>query len=74
MTRAERLATSLGLTDAVVRRLRARGHLARLELSEREARERLWRAHVAFLARSRGRRPPVWLAPSVRESAPHADR
>ena len=73
MTSTERLAASLGLTEPVIRRLRVRGHLTRLELSEREARERLWRAHVAFLSRNR-RSPALWLAPSVRGSAVADDR
>jgi hypothetical protein len=73
MTPAERLAVSLGLTDPVIRRLRARGRLNRLELSENEARERLWRAHVTFLSRNR-RRPALWLAPSVRGSTVADDR
>jgi hypothetical protein len=75
MTRAERLAARLGLTDPVVRRLRGRGHLHRLDLSEREALERLWRAQLAAAERERSRRRrPVWLAPSVRESIARDDR
>ena len=73
MTSTERLAASLGLTEPVIRRLRARGHLTRFELSEPEAHERLWRAHVAFLSRNR-RRPARWLAPSVRGSGVADDR
>jgi hypothetical protein len=73
MTGTESLAAGLGLTEPVIRRLRARGHLTRLELSELEARERLWRAHVAFLSRNH-RRPALWLAPSVRVSAVADDR
>jgi hypothetical protein len=73
MTRAERQAVNLGLTEPVIRRLQARGHLNRLELSEHEARERLLRAQVAFLARKQ-RRPALWLAPSVRSSTVADDR
>lgn len=65
MTRAERTAARLGLTEPVVRRLRARGQLDRLDLSEREARERLWRGQADSLGRKLHRRP--WLAPSVRD-------
>jgi hypothetical protein len=57
VTKAERLAVSLGLTEPVIRQLRARGHLARLDLPESRARERLWRAHRAFVeAQSAARR------------------
>lgn len=73
MTNAEGLAVNLGLTETVIRRLRARGHLSRLELAEREARLRLCRAHVAFLSRA-SRGPALWLAPSVRGSAVADDR
>ncbi len=73
MTRAELRAAWLGLTEPVIRRLQARGHLDRLELSEREARERLFRAQVAFHERKQ-RRPALWLAPSVRSSAVADDR
>ena len=49
------VAERLGLTDLVVDRLRARGGLERLALSDREIRERLFSAHLAF-ARARARR------------------
>lgn len=65
MTRAERTAARLGLTEPVVRRLQARGHLDGLDLSEREARERLWRGHAGSVAPKPRRRP--WLAPFVRD-------
>jgi hypothetical protein len=49
---AEAVARRLGLTEAVVRRLRARGKLDRLSLDERDIRERLYAAHVAFVLRN----------------------
>lgn len=65
MTKAEHVAARLGLTDPVVRRLRASGRLGRLELSEQEIRERLWQAHADSVGRKERRRP--WLAPVVRD-------
>ena len=65
MTEAEHVAARLGLTDPVVRRLRACGRLGRLELSDREIRERLWQAHADSVGRTERRRP--WLAPVVRD-------
>ena len=49
---AEAVAKRLGLTEAVIRRLRARGKLQRLALREAEVRDRLYAAHVAFVARN----------------------
>ena len=46
------IAVRLGIEPALVRRLQARGYLLRLDLTEREIRERLFRAHLRF-ARSR---------------------
>lgn len=49
------VAERLGLPQEAVRRIQRRGFLWRLDLGEREIRERLWRGHVAFLAsRTRG--------------------
>jgi len=44
-----RVALRLGLGEATIRRLQARGYLRRLALSEPEIRERLYRAHLAYL-------------------------
>jgi len=49
---AEAVAKRLGLTEAVIRRLRARGKLQRLALRDADIRERLYAAHVAFSARN----------------------
>jgi hypothetical protein len=49
---AEAVAKRLGLTEAVIRRLRARGKLQRLALRDAEVRDRLYTAHVAFIARN----------------------
>jgi hypothetical protein len=49
---AEAVAKRLGLTEAVIRRLRAHGKLQRLSLDDRDVRERLYAAHVAFVLRN----------------------
>jgi hypothetical protein len=49
---AEAVAKRLGLTEAVIRRLRARGKLHRLSLDDSDIRERLYAAHVAFVLRN----------------------
>jgi hypothetical protein len=49
---AEAVAKRLGLTEAVVRRLRARGKLDRLSLDDSDIRQRLYAAHVAFVLRN----------------------
>jgi len=49
---AEAVAKRLGLTEAVIRRLRARGKLQRLALRDADIRERLYAAHVAFSTRN----------------------
>jgi hypothetical protein len=55
-TEPERVAARLGLDGRTIRRLRARGHLSRLALSEQEIRERLYQAHLAYLRSQAGRR------------------
>ena len=49
---AEAVARRLGLPEAVVRRLRARGKLDRLSLDDSDIRERLYAAHLAFVLRN----------------------
>jgi hypothetical protein len=49
------MAKQLGLPQEAVRALRRRGFLRRLDLGEREIRERLWRAHVAHVSAARRR-------------------
>jgi hypothetical protein len=46
---ARTIAELLGLPQEAVRRVQRRGFLRRLDLGEREIRERLWRRHVAVL-------------------------
>jgi hypothetical protein len=46
---ARTIAELLGLPQEAVRRVQRRGFLRRLDLGEREIRERLWSRHVAFL-------------------------
>ena len=41
------IAVRLGLPQEVVRAVQRHGFLRRLDLSEREIRERLWHAHLA---------------------------
>lgn len=45
----DRVAARLGLDEPTIARLRARGRLERLALTEPEIRERLYRAHLAHL-------------------------
>jgi hypothetical protein len=55
--RSERVAERLGLTEAVIRQLRARGYLERLVLADDEIGERLYRAQLAYsLSRQRASR------------------
>jgi hypothetical protein len=49
---AETVARRLGLTEAVIRRLRAHGHLERCALSDAEIDRRLFEAHLAFVSRN----------------------
>jgi hypothetical protein len=80
--RSERVATRLGLDETTIARLQARGQLERLALTEPDIRERLYRAHLAYLrARTRcteasgganGRgltRSPSRLEPGVRRTS-----
>jgi hypothetical protein len=46
----------MGLDGRTIRRLRARGYLSRLALSEQEIRERLYSAHIRYLRSQTGRR------------------
>jgi hypothetical protein len=46
---ADRVVARLGLDETAIARLRARGRLERLALTEPEIRERLYRAHLAYL-------------------------
>ena len=70
-----RVALRLGLGEATIRRLQARGYLRRLALSEPEIRERLYRAHLAYL---RGGEPAAKEAaaaePSSSRLAPTSSR
>jgi hypothetical protein len=50
----DQVAARLGLDEITIARLRARGQLERLALTEPEIRERLYRAHLAYL-HARGR-------------------
>jgi hypothetical protein len=45
----EQVAARMGLDEPTIRRLKARGHLGRLELTEPEVRARLYHAHLAYL-------------------------
>ena len=47
---AERLAKRLGLTDDVICRLQARGHLRRLALEPRELDARIYRAYLSYVS------------------------
>jgi hypothetical protein len=47
--RAHEIAACLGLEEATLRRLQARGYLRTLDLSEAEIRERLYRGHSSYL-------------------------
>jgi hypothetical protein len=49
---AEAVARRLGLTEALIRRLRARGQLSRCALSDAEIGRRLFEAHLAFVCRN----------------------
>ncbi|MGI9111572.1 MAG: hypothetical protein ACR2GT_05180 [Gaiellaceae bacterium] len=57
LTDARVIAARLSLPPEVVRALQRRGFLRRLDLGEREIRERLWRAHLAHLSAARLRIP-----------------
>jgi hypothetical protein len=50
---ARLIAERLGLPQGAVRRVQRRGFLRRLDLGDTEIRERLWRAHLAFVRRQR---------------------
>jgi hypothetical protein len=52
----EAVARRLGLTEAIISGLRARGQLGRCALSEAEVDRRLYEAHLAFVARQQTRR------------------
>ena len=67
---AEHVAKRLGLSEALIRRLQARGQLELFALSDTEIRKRLYNAHWAFVLadrRMRGHRA----APSGRPDARH---
>jgi hypothetical protein len=49
-----RVAERLGLDEAVVQRLEARGHLARLGLTEYEVRRRVYHAHRQHVESTKG--------------------
>jgi hypothetical protein len=49
------IAERLGLPQEAVRNVQRRGFLRRLDLGDTEIRERLWRAHLAFVRRRRRR-------------------
>ncbi len=51
-TEARQIAKRLGLSEAAILHLQRRGYLHELPLSDRELRERLARAHAAYLARA----------------------
>jgi hypothetical protein len=53
-TDPRRVAERLGLDEAVVQRLEARGHLARLGLTEYEIRRRLYHAHRQHIESTKG--------------------
>lgn len=48
---ARTIAERLGLPLEAVRNVQRHGFLRRLDLDEHQIRERLWRAHVAYLRR-----------------------
>jgi hypothetical protein len=55
--RRKRVAALLGLPPEAVLRLERRGLLGRLDVEERELKERLWLGHVAFLEQDARGRP-----------------
>ena len=65
LTRARAIAELLGLPQEAVRDLQRHGFLRRLDLDEREIRQRLWWAHLGHLRKARlslpaaGRRDPA---------------
>jgi hypothetical protein len=52
---AETMAKRLGLTETVIRRLRAHGQLERCALSDAEIDRRLYESHLAFVNRDASR-------------------
>jgi len=46
------VAARLGLDPTTIARLEARGHLSRLALTDAQIRNRLYRAHLAYMARA----------------------
>jgi hypothetical protein len=54
-----RVAERLGLTDAVIRQLRARGYLQRLALGDDEIRDRLYRGQLAYIRARTDVLPPL---------------
>ena len=59
---AEAIAERLGLPQEAVRNVQRHGFLRRLDLDDREIRERLWRAHLTYVrGRRSGRMRPVGL-------------
>ena len=54
-----RVAERLGLTDAVIRQLRARGYLQRLALDDDEIRDRLYRGQLAYIRTRTDGLPPL---------------
>ena len=55
--RVRDIAACLGLEEATIRRLQARGYLLSFDLSEAEIRERLYHAHRRYLQLGRERHP-----------------
>jgi hypothetical protein len=50
---AERIAKRLGLTDALICQLQAYGYLERLAVTAPELDARIYRAHLAYLEKTR---------------------
>jgi hypothetical protein len=50
------VAARLGLDRSTIGRLRGRGYLSRLALTEPEIRQRLYRAHLKYLRSQKGQR------------------
>ncbi len=48
---AKTIAERLGVPQEAVRNVQRHGFLRRLDLDDREIRERLWRAHLAYIRR-----------------------
>jgi len=59
LTHARAIAELLGLPQEAVRDLQRHGFLRRLDLDEREIRQRLWWAHLGHLRKARLYLPPA---------------